>query len=253
MNITFDLNCDMGESFGAPASPNDAELMKYITSANIACGFHSGDFTLMHQTVKLAIKHNVAIGAHPSLPDLQGFGRRTMSVTPSEVFEMMLYQLGALHAFTKINNAKLHHVKPHGALYNMAAKDRKLADAVVEAIIAFDPSLILYGLAGSELIKAAYSRKLKYSEEVFADRTYQSDGSLTPRSNRDALIENTSDALKHVLRMVTEKKVTTLQGEDISIEPGTICIHGDGAHAVEFAQCIYNELKKAGVKLAAPM
>jgi UPF0271 protein len=253
MNLIVDLNCDMGESFGVPASPNDAELMKYITSANIACGFHSGDFSVMQQTVLLAINNNVAIGAHPSLPDLQGFGRRTMAVAANEVYEMMLYQIGALHAFSKANNAKLHHVKPHGALYNMAAKDLKLADAIVDAIIAFDPSLILYGLAGSAMIQSARSKKLNYSEEVFADRTYQSDGSLTPRSQRSALIENTNDASRQVLRMVKEKKVTTLQGEDITIEPGTICIHGDGAHAVEFAHSIHNSLKNAGVKLAAPV
>jgi 5-oxoprolinase (ATP-hydrolysing) subunit A len=253
MSVSIDLNCDMGESFGVPSSPNDAELMKYITSANIACGFHSGDFSVMQQTVTLAIKNNVAIGAHPSLPDLQGFGRRTMAVTPNEVYEMMLYQIGALHAFTKANNSRLHHIKPHGALYNMAAKDRKLADAIVDAIMSFDPSLILYGLAGSELIKSAYLKKLKYSEEVFADRTYQSDGSLTPRSHKGALIESKADALNQVLRMVKEKKVTTFSGDDIVIEPGTICIHGDGTHAVEFAQSIHNALKNAGIKLAAPV
>ncbi len=253
MSLIVDLNCDMGESFGAPSSPTDAALMKYITSANVACGFHSGDFSVMQQTVLLAIKNNVAIGAHPSLPDLQGFGRRTMAVTVNEVYEMMLYQMGALQAFTKANHARLHHVKPHGALYNMAAKDLKLADAIVDAIIAFDSTLILYGLAGSAMIQSARSKKLKYSEEVFADRTYQSDGSLTPRSQKSALIENTNDALSQVLRMMEEKKVTTLQGEDIAIEPGTICIHGDGAHAVEFAQAIHTSLKNAGIKLAAPL
>jgi UPF0271 protein len=252
MNMTVDLNCDMGESFGMPAPATDVELMKYITSANIACGFHSGDFAVMQQTVLLAIENNVAIGAHPSLPDLQGFGRRVMAVTPSEVYEMVLYQMGSLYAFVKANDTTLHHVKPHGALYNMAAKDRKLADAVADAIVAFDSSLILYGLAGSELIHAARSKNLSYCEEVFADRTYQNDGSLTPRTQSNALIENSNDALIQVLRMVKERKVTSLQGQEITIEPGTICIHGDGAHAVEFAQSIHNALTQAGVRLAAP-
>ena len=253
MNITVDLNCDMGESFGVPAPKTDRELMKYITSANIACGFHSGDFSVMQQTVQLAIENNVAIGAHPSLPDLQGFGRRTMAVTSTEVYEMVLYQIGSLYAFVKANDTTLHHVKPHGALYNMAAKDRVLADAIVDAIIDFDPSLILYGLANSELIQSARAKKLPFAEEVFADRTYQKDGSLTPRTQPNALIDSADESLKQVLRMVKEKRVATQQGEDVNIEPGTICIHGDGDRAVEFAQSIHQSLTHAGVRLAAPV
>jgi 5-oxoprolinase (ATP-hydrolysing) subunit A len=252
MNITVDLNCDMGEVFGAHPSGNDEQLMTHITSANIACGFHSGDFSVMHRTVQLAIKHNVSVGAHPSLPDLQGFGRRNMNVTPAEVYDMMLYQVGSLHAFVVANHIKLHHVKPHGALYNMAAKDRKLADAIVDAIIAFDPSLILYGLAKSEMIEAAKSRKLPFCEEVFADRTYQPDGSLTPRNQPNALIEDVNESLNQVMRMVTTRSVSTPEGKSIPLEPGTICIHGDGAHAVDFALTIHNKLKAAGVNLASP-
>lgn len=252
MNTSVDLNCDMGEAFGQHDAGLDAELMKYITSANIACGFHAGDFTVMQRTVLLAVNHGVAIGAHPSLPDLQGFGRRTMQVTPGEVYEMMLYQIGALHAFTTAHHKELHHVKPHGALYNMAAKDRKLADAIVQAIIDFNPKLILYGLAKSAMIEAARSSDLSFCEEVFADRTYQDDGSLTPRNKSGALIEDKNDALAQVIRMIETQSVTTVQGKSIGIVPGTICIHGDGDHAVEFAQAIHQKLKTYGVQLVAP-
>jgi UPF0271 protein len=252
MKTTVDLNCDMGESFGAQASGNDEVLMKYITSANVACGFHAGDFTVMNHTVMLAVKHKVAIGAHPSLPDLQGFGRRNMTVTPNEVYEMTLYQLGALNAFVVASHAELHHIKPHGALYNMAAKDRKLADAIVKAAIDFSPKLILYGLANSELIEAARQQKLAYCEEVFADRTYQADGSLTPRSHEGAMIESTDEAIEQVIRMIEHKTVTTKHGTVIPINPGTVCIHGDGIHAAEFAQSIHTRLKTMGVTLASP-
>jgi 5-oxoprolinase (ATP-hydrolysing) subunit A len=252
MKIAVDLNCDMGESFGAYTSGNDEVLMKYITSANIACGFHGGDFTVMHQTVLLAIRSKVSIGAHPSLPDLQGFGRRPMNVTANEVYEMILYQVGALNAFATANNAALHHIKPHGALYNMAARDRKLADAIVKAALDFNPKLILYGLANSELIEAARNQKLAYCEEVFADRTYQADGSLTPRNQEGALIESTEEAIEQVLRMIESKTVSTRLGSIIPINADTICIHGDGSRAAEFAQAIHQKLKAQGIQLAAP-
>jgi UPF0271 protein len=252
MKIAVDLNCDMGESFGALTSGNDEVLMKYVTSANIACGFHAGDFTVMKQTVMLALKNKVSIGAHPSFPDLQGFGRRNMNVTPNEVYEMTLYQLGALHAFVVASNTELHHIKPHGALYNMAARDRKMADAIVKAAIDFNPKLILYGSANSELIEAAKQAKLSYCEEVFADRTYQADGSLTPRNQEGAMIESTEAAIDQVVGMIENKTVSTKHGTIIPVTPGTICIHGDGNHATEFAQAINSKLKAMGVQLTAP-
>jgi UPF0271 protein len=202
--------------------------------------------------VLLAIKNKVSIGAHPSLPDLQGFGRRSMNVTPNEVYEMILYQVGALSAFATANNATLHHIKPHGALYNMAAKDRKLADAIVKAALDFNPKLILYGLANSELVEAARHQKLACCEEVFADRTYQADGSLTPRNQEGAMIESAEEAIEQVLRMIESKTVSTRHGSIIPINPDTICIHGDGSHAAEFAQAIHQKLKAQGVQLAAP-
>lgn len=252
MKASVDLNCDLGEGFGQHTSGNDEALMKYITSANIACGFHAGDFSVMHQTVSLAVRHKVAIGAHPSLPDLQGFGRRVMQVSPGEVYEMMLYQIGALHSFAIAAGSSVHHVKPHGALYNMAAKDRKVADAIVKAIIDFNPKLILYALANSEMIEAAKAARLSYCEEVFADRTYQADGSLTPRGQEGALIGSTDAAIEQVVRMIDSKTVSTKHGTIIPINAGTICIHGDGVHAVEFAQAIHHKLKAHGVPLNAP-
>jgi UPF0271 protein len=252
MNTSIDLNCDLGEGFGQHTSGQDGELMKFITSANIACGFHAGDFSVMHHTVSLALQHGVAVGAHPSLPDLQGFGRRTMSVTPREVYEMVLYQVGALQAFAIARRGTLHHVKPHGALYNMAAKDRKLADAIVLAIADIDPSLFLYGLANSELILAARAKGIPYAEEVFADRTYQPDGSLTPRTEAGALIDSIDGAVNQVIQMIETQSVTATNGARVALTPGTVCLHGDGTHAVIFAQSIHHQLKTYGIRLIAP-
>jgi len=252
MNISIDLRSDMGEGFGQHASGQDAELMKFITSANIACGFRAGDFSAMRQTVELAVQHGVAVGAHPSLPDLQGFGRRTMSVTPREVYEMTLYQVGALQAFAVARGAALHHVKPHGALYNMAAKDRKLADAIVQSMADLDPSLFLYGLANSALIQSARDRGIGYCEEVFADRTYQPDGSLTPRSEDGALIDSIDGAVGQVIQMIETQSVTAVGGARVALTPGTVCLHGDGAHAVVFAQSIHHQLSIYGIRLIAP-
>lgn len=234
-----DLNCDMGESFGLYTLGHDEEIMRYISSANIACGFHAGDSATMNKTVKLALENGVKIGAHPGLPDLQGFGRRNMAITPQEAYEIVLYQVGALSAFVKAQGGSLHHVKPHGALYNIAAVDENLAIAVAKAVLHFDPQLILYGLAGSELIKAGEKIGLATASEVFADRTYQNSGTLTPRSQPNALITNTDDAISQVVKMVKEQKVTSVDGTDISIKADTICIHGDGAHALQFAQKIH--------------
>ncbi|MBS4196914.1 5-oxoprolinase subunit PxpA [Lederbergia citri] len=233
-----DLNCDMGESFGQYLLGHDEEIMRYISSANIACGFHAGDPATMNKTVKLALENRVKIGAHPGFPDLQGFGRRNMAINPQEVYEIVLYQVGALSAFVKAQGGSLHHVKPHGALYNMAAVDENLATAIAESVFNFDPQLILYGLAGSALIKAGEKIGLATASEVFADRTYQNDGTLTPRSKSNALITDTDDAISQVVKMVKEQKVTSVDGTNINIKADTICIHGDGPNALRFAQKI---------------
>lgn len=249
---TIDLNCDMGEAFGNYAMPNDETLMDYITSANIACGYHAGDPEVMQRTVSMAIKKGVAIGAHPGLPDLQGFGRREMKISANEAYQFTLYQIGALYGFVKAAGGKLHHVKAHGALYNMAAKDMALARAIVQAVHDFDASLILYGLAGSEMIKAAQQSGLTTASEVFADRTYQNDGSLTPRSQSNALITNEQDSVKQVLMMVKEQKVISTNNKTIALKADTLCLHGDGAHAVDFAKLINQKLKQEGITLKAP-
>jgi UPF0271 protein len=248
----IDINCDMGEAFGNYAMPNDEILFNYISSASIACGFHAGDSHVMHDTVNMAIKKGVAIGAHPGLQDLQGFGRREMKISSSEAYQITLYQIGALYAFVKAANGRLNHVKPHGALYNMAAKDVNLAKAIVDAVHDFDPTLILFALAGSEMINAAAKIGLATASEVFADRTYQDDGSLTSRSQINAMIIDEQESLNQVLLMVKDKKVETVNKKLITLQPDTLCIHGDGAHAVEFAKTIYQTLEKEGVIVKAP-
>lgn len=249
---TIDLNCDMGEAFGNYPMPNDAVLMDYITSANIACGFHAGDSEVMQQTVNIAVKKNVAIGAHPGLPDLQGFGRREMKISPNEAYQITMYQIGALSGFIKAAHGKLHHVKAHGALYNMAAKDFALAKAIVEAVHDFDPALILYGLANSEMIKAAQILQIATASEVFADRTYQDDGSLTPRSQSNAMITDEQQSIEQVLLMVKQQQVISVNRKSIPLRAETLCLHGDGAHAVEFAKMISQKLKNDGITIKAP-
>ncbi|AJD92650.1 lamB/YcsF family protein [Jeotgalibacillus malaysiensis] len=247
--VKIDLNCDMGESFGAYKMGNDAEVLKFITSANVACGYHAGDPSVMRQTVKLALEHGTAIGAHPGFPDLGGFGRRQMTVSADEAYEMTLYQIGALAGFVKVQGGTLQHVKPHGALYNAAAKDAKLAGAIAKAVYDFDPELILFGLSGGELIRAGKQIGLTTASEVFADRTYQPDGTLTPRTQSNALIENDDEAVNQVVRMVKEGKVRDVDGNDVSIEADTVCIHGDGAHALAFAEKINQKLKEENISL----
>lgn len=246
---TIDLNCDMGESFGAWTMGRDVELMDYVSSVNIACGFHAGDASVMRQTIELAIKKNVAIGGHPSFPDLQGFGRRSMSLSPNEVFDIILYQVSAIKGMCEALGGKLHHVKPHGALYNQAAKDKTLAEAIAKAVKSIDENLILYGLSGSYLISKAENIGLKTASEVFADRTYQNDGSLTPRSEPNALINDTEIAISQVLKMVNEQTVTATNGETVSLKAETICIHGDGENAVEFAKKINQKLEENQINL----
>ena len=241
----------MGESFGAWHLGHDAAIMPFITSANIACGFHAGDPAVMKRTVRLALRHSVAIGAHPGLPDLVGFGRRNMDISAEEAFDITVYQLGALAAIVRAEGGALHHLKPHGALYNMAATNAALAEALAEAVYKVQPELTLYGLAGSELTKAGEKLGLRTAHEVFADRTYQADGTLTPRRQPDALLTDAAAATAQVLRLVTEGRVRSQQGPDVALRADTVCLHGDGAHALEFAQQLNRALRAAGVQLAA--
>ena len=250
--MRIDLNCDMGESFGAYRLGNDLAIMRYVSSANIACGFHAGDAHVMRATVAAAAANNVAIGAHPSLPDLQGFGRRAMAISANEVYDIVLYQIGALAAFAGAQGASLRHVKAHGALYNMAAKDSALAQAIGQATFDFDRNLVLYGLAGSELIRAAQKIGLPCANEVFADRTYQDDGSLTPRSQPNAIIDDIGVAVAQVLQMVRQGTVRSVSGNIVTVQADTLCIHGDQANALVFAQRIRTELQQANVEVLTP-
>ena len=245
-----DLNCDMGESFGAYKLGYDEDILDFVTSANIACGFHAGDPVTMRRTVQLALQKNVGIGAHPGLPDLVGFGRRVIDISPQDAYDLVIYQIGALYGFVKAEGGKLQHVKPHGALYNMAAQNLSLSEAIAEAVYKMDPELILFGLAGSELINAGKKIGLHCASEVFSDRTYQQDGALTSRGNPDALVTDHTVAVNQVLRMVKEGKVHSLQGVDISIDADTICIHGDGENALSYAQYLSSALKAANIKVA---
>jgi 5-oxoprolinase (ATP-hydrolysing) subunit A len=238
-----DLNCDLGESFGAYRMGNDQEILDYVTSVNVACGFHAGDPTVMRKTVQLALGKDVKIGAHPGLQDLIGFGRRNMNISPQEAYDIVVYQIGALNGFLQSEGGSMQHVKPHGALYNMAAKNKELSMAIAEAVYKVNPELILFGLSGSELIRAGQAIGLQTGSEVFADRTYQHDGSLTSRLEKDALIENDDVAVAQVIRMVKEGKVLSQQGSDVALKADTICIHGDGAHALSFAQHVRESLK----------
>lgn len=249
--MVIDLNSDLGESFGAYTLGHDEEILQVVSSANIACGFHAGDPLVMQRTVALARQHGVAVGAHPGLPDLVGFGRRKMAVSPEEAYSIVLYQVGALEAFVSAQGLKLHHVKPHGALYNMAAKDRVLSDAIAAAVYDADKNLILYGLAGSELIKAGKAKGLKTASEVFADRSYQEDGSLTPRSQPGALLEDEEEAVAQALAMAGEGQARTASGKLIPVKADTICVHGDGAKALAFAKRIRAALETAGIKVGS--
>ena len=232
-----DINCDMGEGIG-----NDEAIMPFITSANIACGYHAGDEDTMKRTVDLAMKHNVLIGAHPSYSDKENFGRTDIRLPLSEVYDLVTKQIHLLKEITESAGASLHHVKPHGALYNMAARSKQLAAVIALAVKDVDEKLKLYGLSGSHLIREARKIGIKSVSEVFADRSYQDDGRLTPRSNPEALINDTDKAVRHVLQMIKEGTVTTVSGKIIPIIAETICIHGDGEHAVEFVKAIHEVL-----------
>ena len=236
--MKIDLNCDLGESFGAYKLGLDDQVLPYISSANVACGFHASDPVVMDKTVALAKDAGVAVGAHPGYPDLQGFGRRNMTIPPREVKAMVMYQIGALQAFCTARGLKLQHVKPHGALYNMAGKDEALAMAVCETIQAVDDSLILLGLSGSKMLEAADKIGLRSAREVFADRAYEEDGSLVARTKPGAMITDEDEAVARVIRMIREGKVTAVTGKDIPIRADSVCVHGDSPKALAFVQKI---------------
>ena len=239
-----DLNCDMGEGIG-----NDEAIMPFISSANIACGYHAGDEETMKRTVELCVKHNVAIGAHPSFEDRKNFGRTDMHLPASEIYDLVTTQIHLLDKISKEQGASLHHIKPHGALYNMSAKDAQLAATIALAIKDVNGKLILYGLSGSYSIIKANEMGLRTANEVFADRTYQDDGSLTSRSQANALIEDETRSTQQVLQMIKERTVISLNGKIIPIKTDTICIHGDGKYAVEFAKRIHDTLLQEKINI----
>lgn len=246
MITTIDLNCDMGEGM-----PNDAELMPYISSANIACGYHAGDLETTQRTIDLCMQHNVAIGAHPGFADKANFGRTNQLLNDEDLYDLIINQVMLIHQYCDKVGATVHHVKPHGALYNMAAVDLRMAAIIVQAVKDMNPKLILYGLSGSLLISEAKKQGLRVAAEVFADRTYQDDGTLTPRSEAHALIENETAAVQQVLQMIQQQTVQSISGKTIPIQAATICIHGDGKNAVAFAKNIHQQLTQHQITIAA--
>jgi UPF0271 protein len=248
----IDLNCDMGESYGAWKMGEDAAVMPYVTSANIACGFHAGDPATIRKTVQLAVDSGVAIGAHPSLPDLQGFGRRVMKISAQDMYDLVLYQAGAVEAFARAAGAKLHHVKCHGALYNMAANDEALSDAMARAVRDLGPQVFLYCLSGSKSLERAKKLGIKVAGEVFADRGYSDDGSLARRERPGGMIEDPSQAVRQALAMIEDGRVTGLSGTPIAVAADTMCLHGDQPGAVLFAKELRRAFAEHSISVAAP-
>src|SRR5712692_5736819 len=246
MSLVVDLNADLGEGAG-----HDDELLALVTSANIACGFHAGDADTMRVSIEAARKRNVAIGAHPSLFDRENFGRKELRVTPEEIFDAVTYQLGIFQAIAEAVGVRPNHVKPHGALYNMAVRDENLAGAIGRAISSADSSLILFAPDKGALARAGEAHGLKIAREVFADRNYRSDGSLVPRSRPDALLHDPIEAAERVLRMLREGKVRSVDGVDVDVRTETICLHGDKPSAVDFARVLKSRLEKEGVSVRA--
>jgi 5-oxoprolinase (ATP-hydrolysing) subunit A len=247
MNLDVDLNADLGEGSG-----HDAELFELVSSASIATGFHAGDADTMHAAVLAAKARGVAVGAHPSLFDRENFGRKELKVSVEEVFDAVAYQLGVFQAVATAAGMRPNHVKPHGALYNMAVRDRKLADAIAGAIKSVDSKLILFAPDNTDLARAGETHGLQIAREVFADRNYLADGSLVPRSRADALLNDPEDAAKRVLRMLREGKVRSVEGDDVDVRVETICLHGDTPGAVEFARELRSRLESQGVRISAP-
>jgi 5-oxoprolinase (ATP-hydrolysing) subunit A len=250
----IDLNCDIGESTSLwPYSiDHDISLLPYFSSINIACGFHAGDSETMQRLIDKSIPLNISVGAHPSFPDRGNFGRNEMHVPENDLHRILVQQIEFIAAYTMSKGIKIRHVKPHGALYNMAAKDARLAFIVCSAIQSFDEDLVVYGLSGSEIIKAADDMGLRSCSEVFADRTYQEDGSLTPRTNADALISDKAQASRQVLQFISQGTVTTMGGNTIPVKAETICIHSDGANALIFAKTIHDTLQHHGITIFHP-
>jgi len=248
---TIDLNSDLGESFGRWTLGSDTELMKVITSANVACGYHAGDPGVMRATVRLARDAGVAVGAHPGLPDLAGFGRRNMAVSAEEVEDMVLYQVGALAAIAATEGVRLQHVKPHGALYNMAVKDRSLADAIAHAVRAYDARLVLFALPGSALEEAGRAAGLRVAREGFADRAYEADGSLTPRTRPGAVIHAPPDVIGRAVRLARDGVVRADDGTDIPMRVDTICTHGDTPASHDLTRLLRAGLEADGIAVAA--
>jgi UPF0271 protein len=247
MNLVVDLNADLGEGAG-----HDEELFELISSANIATGFHAGDSDTMHAAVSAAKQHAVAVGAHPSFWDRENFGRKELKVSTGEVYDAVKYQLGVFQAIASAADARPNHVKPHGALYNMAVRDEKLADAIARAIESVDPKLILFAPDKSELARAGEAHGLQIAREVFADRNYLNDGWLVPRARPDALLRDPKEAAGRVLRMLREGRVRSIEGRDVDVRGETICIHGDTPGAVEFARELRTRLESEGVRISAP-
>lgn len=246
-----DLNSDLGESFGRYTLGMDDKIIPLITSANVACGYHASDPVVMEKTIAMAKEAGIRVGAHPGFPDLMGFGRRNMNVSPAEARAYTLYQLGALDGFCRAAGIKLQHVKPHGALYNMAAKDYKLAEAICEAIQSFDKNLIVLALSGGELARAAKDMGLRTALEVFADRGYEEDGTLVDRRKEGAMITDEQEAIDRVIRMMKEKKVTAVTGRDIPIQADSVCVHGDGVKALAFVEKIRAALQKEEIQICS--
>lgn len=249
MSKFVDLNSDVGESYGSYKLGLDEEVLKYVTSVNIACGWHAGDPLIMDSTVKMAVKNNLGIGAHPGYPDLMGFGRRNIDITPKEAKAYMLYQLGALYAFSQTSGSKLQHIKLHGAFYNTASVKPELAEEIINGIMEFDKSLILLALSGSYIAKRAMEKGLKVAQEVFADRAYNSDGTLVSRKLQGSVIHDKKEAIERVKKMVLTGKVTSIDGKEISIAADSICVHGDNPEAVNFVSLIRKSLEDEGIEL----
>jgi UPF0271 protein len=248
---TIDLNCDMGESYGAWRMGADAEIMPLISSANIACGFHGGDPATIRKTVRLAVDNGVAVGAHPSLPDLQGFGRRVMKISPQDMYDLVVYQAGAVEAFARAAGVRLHHVKCHGALYNMAAIDEALSEAMARAVKDLGGEVRLYALSNSLMMKIAKDKGVRVAGEVFADRGYSDDGTLAPRDRPGGMIEEAAQAVKQALAMIEEGYVTSLSGKRVPVSADTLCLHGDQPGAVPFAKEIRKAFSARGIEIAA--
>jgi len=248
----IDLNCDMGESYGAWKMGADGDVMPFITSANIACGFHAGDPATIRKTVRLAVDAGVAVGAHPSLPDLMGFGRRVMRISPQDMYDLVVYQAGAVEAFARAAGAKLHHVKCHGALYNMAANDEALSEAMVRAVKDLGSGVALYALSGSKNYEIGKKAGIRVLGEVFADRGYSDDGTLAPRDKPGGMIVDAAASVKQALAMIEEGYVTSLAGKRVAVAADTMCLHGDQPGAVAFAQNLRNAFSEKGISVAAP-